>query len=43
MSVRQYLQLLEESDNQLKVIGLHRLNAVVTTSWPEIAENLSAV
>ncbi|EAR85471.2 26S proteasome regulatory complex, subunit RPN2 (macronuclear) [Tetrahymena thermophila SB210] len=42
-SVRQYLQLLQEKDNELKVIGLEKLVSVVETNWAEIADHLGDI
>lgn len=42
-SVNQFLQLLNESDNDLKIIGLEKLSAIVESSWHEIAAHLSTI
>jgi len=38
--VKQYLQLLSETDVDLKILGLEKLNTVVESSWAEIADHL---
>ncbi|EGR26895.1 proteasome regulatory complex component protein, putative [Ichthyophthirius multifiliis] len=41
MSTKQYIQLLSEKDNQLKIIGLQKLEKVVDSNWAELAEHLT--
>lgn len=42
-SIRQYLQLLQEKDNDLKVIGLEKLTSIVESNWAEIADHLGDI
>ena len=39
-STNNYLQLLYETDSELKIIGLEKLISMVNTFWPEIADKL---
>lgn len=40
-SVNTFLQLLLETDVELKIIGLEKLISVVDSNWAEIADKLS--
>ena len=39
-SANNYIQLLFESEAELKIVGLERLISMVNTFWPEIADKL---
>jgi hypothetical protein len=41
VNASQFLYLLKEDDNNLKVRALERLNSIVDSNWAEISESLS--
>lgn len=42
-SANSFLALLNEQDQQLKIIGLQKLSTIVDYFWAEIAEHLSTM